>query len=122
MFWTGAQTERNTAARTRGEENIIGICAEENRTRSFRPQLRLIRTRYFCSKAMSRQFSALRFINFFRFQDNQYINKGDNCVLFRVTGKRGKRKSECSYQESNLRPSDYKFGCSTTELQETCGS
>ena len=35
----------------------------------------------------------------------------------------GKRKSECSYQESNLRPSDYLFGrSSTTELQETRGS
>ena len=33
----------------------------------------------------------------------------------------GKRKSECSYQESNLRPSDYWFECSTTELQETRG-
>ena len=40
------------------------------------------------------------------------------------TGKLGtERKSECSYQESNLRPSDYYFGCSTTELQrETRGS
>ena len=31
-------------------------------------------------------------------------------------------KSECSYQGSNLRPSDYLFGCSTTELQETRGN
>ena len=29
---------------------------------------------------------------------------------------------ECSYQESNLRPSDYLSRCSTTELQETRGS
>ena len=39
------------------------------------------------------------------------------------TGILGKRKSECSHQEAtHLRPSDYKFGCSTTELQETRGS
>ena len=29
------------------------------------------------------------------------------------TGILGKRKSECSYQESNLRPPDYYFGFST---------
>ena len=28
------------------------------------------------------------------------------------TGKLGKRNSEFSQQESNLRPSDYQFGCS----------
>ena len=33
------------------------------------------------------------------------------------TGKLGKGKSECSYQKSNLRSSDYYFGYSTTELQ-----
>ena len=33
-----------------------------------------------------------------------------------------KGNSECSYQESNLRPSDYQFGRSTTEPQETRGS
>ena len=38
------------------------------------------------------------------------------------TSKLGKRKSECSYQESNLRPSDHQFECSTTELQETRGA
>ena len=38
------------------------------------------------------------------------------------TGILGKRNSEFSQQESNLRPSDYKFGRSTTELQETRGS
>ena len=38
------------------------------------------------------------------------------------TGILGKMKSECSYQELILRPSDYQFGHSTTELQETCGS
>ena len=38
------------------------------------------------------------------------------------TGILGKIKSECSYQKSNQRPSDYQFGCSTTELQETRGS
>ena len=38
------------------------------------------------------------------------------------TDKLEKRKSERSYQESNLRLSDYLFGCSTTELQETRGS
>ena len=32
------------------------------------------------------------------------------------TGILRKRKSECPYQESNLRPSNYQFGCSTTEL------
>ena len=32
------------------------------------------------------------------------------------------RKSECSYWESNRRPSNYKFGCPTTDLQETRGS
>ena len=37
------------------------------------------------------------------------------------TGILGK-KSDCSYQESNLRPSDYSFGFSTTELQETRAS
>ena len=47
----------------------------------------------------------------------------ENEVLFsNDTGKLGKRNSECSYKESNLRSSDYKFGCSTTELQETHGS
>ena len=38
------------------------------------------------------------------------------------TGKLKKRKSEFSQQESNTRPSDYLFGCSTTELQEARGS
>ena len=38
------------------------------------------------------------------------------------TGTLGKRKSECSHQESNLRPSDNQFGRSSTELQETRGS
>ena len=28
----------------------------------------------------------------------------------------------CSFEESNLRPSGYSFGCSTTELEETRGS
>ena len=31
-----------------------------------------------------------------------------------------RKKFEGSQQESNLRPFDYLFGCSTTELQETC--
>ena len=53
----------------------------------------------------------------------QYIFCNENDVLFsNDTGKLGKINSECSYQESNLRPSDYYFGCSTTELQETRGS
>ena len=43
-------------------------------------------------------------------------------ILESDAGILGKKKSECSYQESNLRPSDYWFGCSTTELQETRGS
>ena len=45
-------------------------------------------------------------------------------IFFSVsdTGILGKRNSEFSQQESNLRPSDYKFGRSTTELQETRGS
>ena len=48
--------------------------------------------------------------------------KYENDVLFsNDTGKLGKINSECSYQELNLRPSDYQFGCSTTELQETSG-
>ena len=50
------------------------------------------------------------------------INKfsSENDVLFSYdTGKLGKRHSECYYQESNIRPSDYLFGCSTTEPQET---
>ena len=52
-----------------------------------------------------------------------YMYFVENGVLFsNDTGKLGKRNSECSHQESNLRPSDYKFGCSTTELQETCGT
>ena len=38
------------------------------------------------------------------------------------TGILGKRKFDFSQQESNLRSSDYKFRCSTTELQETRGS
>ena len=42
-----------------------------------------------------------------------YYSVGDTGIL--------EKKSECSYQESNLRPSDYEFGCSTTELQETRG-
>ena len=42
----------------------------------------------------------------------------NNVFLVSDTGKLG----ECPYQESNLRPSDYKFGRSTTELQETRGS
>ena len=47
----------------------------------------------------------------------------ENDVLFsNDTGKLGKRNSEYSYQESNLRPSDYLFGSSTTELQETRGN
>ena len=34
--------------------------------------------------------------------------KSENVVLFsNDAGKLGKRNSECSYQESNLRPSDY---------------
>ena len=31
-----------------------------------------------------------------------------------------RKKFEVSQQDSNLRPFDYLFGCSTTELQETC--
>ena len=39
-----------------------------------------------------------------RFATLLYVND----VLFsNDTGKLGKRNSECSYQESNLRPSDY---------------
>ena len=38
----------------------------------------------------------------------QYIFCNENDVLFsNDTGKLGKINSECSYQESNLRPSDY---------------
>ena len=51
------------------------------------------------------------------------MNIVENDVLFsNDTGKLGKRKSEFSQQESNLRPSDYQFRRSTTELQETRGS
>ena len=47
----------------------------------------------------------------------------ENDVLFgNDTGILGKRNSEFSQQESNLRPSDYLFGRSTTELQETLGA
>ena len=47
----------------------------------------------------------------------------ENDVLFsNDTGILGKRNSEFSQQESNLRPSDYYLGRSTTELQETRGS
>ena len=60
----------------------------------------------------------------FRLKKKKYIQQ----YLIRMmyysvsdTGILGK-KSECSYQESNLRLSDYWFGCSTTELQETRGS
>ena len=36
------------------------------------------------------------------------IQKSENDILFsNDKGKLGKRNSECSYQESNLRPSDY---------------
>ena len=49
--------------------------------------------------------------------------KHENDVLFsNDTGILGKRNSEFSQQESNLRPSDYQFGLCTTELQETRGS
>ena len=51
------------------------------------------------------------------------MNIRENDVLFsNDTGILGKRNSEFSQQESNLRPSDYWFGRSTTELQETRGS
>ena len=44
----------------------------------------------------------------------------ENDVLFsNDTGILGKRNYEFSQQESNLQPSNYKFGRSTTELQET---
>ena len=47
----------------------------------------------------------------------------ENDVLFsNGTGILGKGNSEFSQQESNLRPSNYQFGRSTTELQETRGS
>ena len=39
-----------------------------------------------------------------------------------MTQVNSEKNSDCSYQESNLRPSDYWFGCSTTELQENRGS
>ena len=41
-----------------------------------------------------------------------------NFFLISDTGILGKRKSEFSQQESNLRPSDHWFGRSTTELQK----
>ena len=53
-----------------------------------------------------------------------YVKPGDEMrktYFFSVsdTDILGKRNWEFSQQESNLRPSHYKFGCSTTELQET---
>ena len=49
--------------------------------------------------------------------------KAESDVLFsNDTGKLGKRNSEFSQQESSQQPSDYQFGGSTTELQETRGS
>ena len=51
------------------------------------------------------------------------MNLFENDVLFtNDTGILGKRHSEFSQQESNLRPSDYQFERSTTELQETHGN
>ena len=53
-----------------------------------------------------------------------YVKPGEmRMIFFSVsnTGILGKRNSEFSQQESNLRPSDYQFGRSTTELQETRG-
>ena len=47
--------------------------------------------------------------------ENDVLSSNDTGIL-------GKRNSEFSQQESNLRPSDYLFGRSTTELQETRGS
>ena len=46
-----------------------------------------------------------------------------NDIFFSVsdTGILGKRNSEFSQQETNLRPSDNYFGRSTTALQETRG-
>ena len=46
--------------------------------------------------------------------------ENENDVLFsNDRGILGKRNSGLSQQESNLRPSDFQFGRSTTELQET---
>ena len=50
------------------------------------------------------------------------MNKKNDVLFSYDTGKLGKRNSECSYQKSNLTPSDYYCGCSISELQETCGS
>ena len=51
----------------------------------------------------------------------QQLSTWEWCIILESdTGILGK-KSACSYQESNLRPSDYEFGCSTTELPlSTC--
>ena len=52
----------------------------------------------------------------------RYSNVENDVLFSNDTGILGKRNSEFSQQESNLRPPDYKFGRSTTELQETRGS
>ena len=47
-----------------------------------------------------REFSAKRG------KQNHLLSEND-ALFSNDTGKLGKRKSECSYQESNLRPSDH---------------
>ena len=73
-----------------------------------------------------KEASKLRIVTVMHTKTNQgkkYISTNENDVLFsNDTGILGKRNSEFSQQESNLRPSDYQFGRSTTELQETRGS
>ena len=57
----------------------------------------------------------------------EYFKPGEKmtmmyCSVMTHANAKKEISSECSYQESNLRPSDFLFGRSTTELQENRGS
>ena len=67
------------------------------------------------------QFVGLNIIATFKLLSTSLILRM-MCYSVSDAGTLGKTKSECSYQESKLRPSDNYFGCSTTELPETRGS